>query len=169
MSTYILPLLAASVAAAAAELLAPKGDGGRLAAHIRMVAGLFLLAALLNPLRVGLEILRDAADGGLADRLAQTFPAVGESDGSDAFSSMLTSMGQREVEGWVTDTLDGRFGIPATACAVEAVCDYGEGTVSLVEVRIGLKGKYALENPHPIEDYFARALACPCYVTAVGE
>ena len=51
MSAYILPLLAASLAAALVELLAPKGDGGRIAAHVRMIAGLYLLVALLNPLR----------------------------------------------------------------------------------------------------------------------
>ena len=46
MSNYILTLLAASLAACMIELLAPKGDGGRTASYVRMIAGLFLLGIL---------------------------------------------------------------------------------------------------------------------------
>jgi len=75
---YLLSLLTASLAAAIAELLAPKGEGGRITAHIRMVAGLFLLVALLNPLREGIRLLRDAALGDPAALRARLGQLEGE-------------------------------------------------------------------------------------------
>ena len=74
MNTYILSLLAASLAAAVVELITPKGEGGRLVSHVRMVAGLFLLVALLAPLREGITLLLDAAQGDMASRVEELIP-----------------------------------------------------------------------------------------------
>ena len=75
MKSYILTLLSASLAASVVELLAPNGEGGRLASHIRMIAGLFLLVALLTPLREGIRLLREAADGDLSSRVEALIPS----------------------------------------------------------------------------------------------
>lgn len=169
MSAYILPLLAASLAAALVELLAPKGDGGRIAAHVRMIAGLYLLVALLNPLREGLDLLRSAAEGDLTARLEGSVTAYTPEDYEAFFRASLSALGKDETQAQVTSALESVFGIPSDACAVEAVCESDGETLILREVRIGLKGKYALKNPHPIEKYFADALGCPCYVTVISS
>lgn len=172
MSAYVLTLLAASAAVCVIEMLLPKGDGGRVAAHVRLVSGLFLLVALLNPLREGLEILSSLASGELGEAVGDALaPPLPDGGYEDAFGSTLTQVGRREVEAWAVETLGTVFAVPAEGCAVEAVCEtYGEGgspTLSLCELRIGLKGKYALRDPHPMEDYFEERLGCPCYVTVL--
>ena len=171
MSSYILMLLGASLAACMVELLVPKGDGGRIAEHVRMVAGLFLLVTLLEPLGKGLAILQAAAEGGIGEVLEEYIPQASPDEEAyeDVFHTSLRELGRRETESWVVETLEAVFGIPETGCAVEAVCapPAEDDGPTLREVRIGLKGAYALENPHPIEAYFAERLGCPCYVTVV--
>ncbi len=167
--SYIFSLLSASLAAAVVELIAPKGEGGRLASHVRMVAGLFLLVALLTPLREGLDILKAAAEGNLADRIESEIQNASPEDYQAAFIASLANLGKTETESWVTETLQSRFSIPPTDCAVEALCDTEDGAIILRELRIGLKGSSVLKNPHPIEAYFAEALQCPCYVVVTSD
>lgn len=163
---YLLSLLTASLAAAIAELLAPKGEGGRITAHIRMVAGLFLLVALLNPLREGIRLLRDTALGDPAARLEDLIPSDLETDYTAVFGDSLTSISSREVEAWITTELESRFDIPPSGCRVWVSCSYEEDTLTVTEARIALLGQYTLKDPHPIESYFTNQLNCPCFVTA---
>ena len=165
MSNYIFTLLAASLAAAVVELLAPRGEGGRLTSHVRMVAGLFLLVALLEPLRAGMSLLRDAVDGELTGRLESMLPDGGDDGYGAVFGDTLTAISRDEVEAYVISALETEFGIPPEGCTVSALCAYEEEVLTLTEVRISLHGAYTLRDPHPIEDYFAEALSCPCYVT----
>ena len=168
MNAYILTLLSASLAAAVAELLAPKGEGGRLVSHVRMVAGLFLLVALLVPLREGITLLLDAAQGDMASRVEELIPEAYQPDYEAVFGDSLAAMGEEEVEAWVMATLESRFGVPADLCLVEGVCAYEAEALAITEVRIALWGGSALTDPHPIEDYFTQQLGCPCSVT-VGK
>ena len=173
MSAYVLTLLSASVAVCIVELLLPKGDGGQVASHVRLVSGLLLLVALLNPLREGLLLLRSAATGELGELLEDRLPPIPSDEVyGEAFDSALSEVGQQEVEAWVLETLELVFAVSADGCAVEAVCevegDTESPTLALRELRIGLRGGYALQDPHPIEDYFAERLGCPCFVTVIS-
>ena len=165
MKPYILSLLSASLAVAVVELLAPKGEGGRMASHIRMVAGLYLLVALLNPLKEGIRLLRSMADGDMVSRVESLIPSDVETDYNGVFRESLTTIGAGEVLTWVTETMESRFGIPPEGCTVWASCDYDDDTLTVTEVRISLKGGYVLRDPHPIESYVSSQLGCPCYVT----
>lgn len=165
MSTYILSLLSASLAAAVVELLSPKGEGGRLTAHIRMVAGLFLLVALLNPLKEGIELLREAVDGDLTARLEAMLPENIPADYEAVFGDTLTAVSRDEAEAFVVSALETEFGIPPSGCTVSVSCAYEDGVLTVTEARIALRGKYMTHDPHPIEVYFAERLCCPCYVT----
>ena len=169
MTAYVLTLLAASLAAAVVELIAPKGEGGRLANHVRMIAGLFLLVTLMNPLREGLAILKAAVEGDLPRRMESKLEAATPEDHEAAFEASLAAMGRAEVESWVTETLKARFSIPETDSIVEALCEAEGQTLTLRELRIGLRGSSILQNPHPIEAYFSEALNCPCYVVVVTD
>lgn len=167
MSGSILTLLAASLAACVIELLVPKGDGGRIAAYVRTVAGLFLLVALLDPLRAGLRLVEEAVHGDLVGSMESHLPSDVSADYEEVFSSSLVSVGKGETEDWVTETLDSVFGIPPSDCGVEAILEGDGGEMTLREIRIGLKGAHALDDPHPIEDYYTRCFGCPCYVTVI--
>lgn len=165
MNSYILTLLSASLAAAVVTLLTPKGEGGKLASHVHMVAGLFLLVAFLNPLRAGIDLLRETADGDPSSRLEFLLPD-GNSDGYGAvFGDTLVSISRTETETYVISALEADFGIPPGDCTVSAVCVYEEEILTLTELRISLRGSHALTDPHPIEAYFTERLKCPCYVT----
>lgn len=165
MNGYVLTVLGASLAAAMIELLSPKGEGGRIASHVRMIAGLFLMVALLGPLREGILFLKSAAEGNLTNRLAEVIPEQISTDYEAAFRDTLVGVGKEETEAWVITVLDTVFGIPPGACTVEAVLQTEGKTLTLEEVRIALSQKHALENPHPIETYISSQLQCPCYVT----
>ena len=165
VNSYVLTLLSASLAAAVVTLLSPKGEGGRMTAQIRMIAGLFLLTALLPPLRTGIDLLRDAVNGDLTARLESMLPH-GDTDSYEAaFGDTLTAVSRAEVEAYVRSALEASFGIPPEDCAISAVCVYEEEILTLTELRISLRGTHALDNPHPIEAYFTERLKCPCYVT----
>ncbi len=169
MTNYILSLLIASLAAAVVEMLVPRGDGGRMAAYVRMVAGLFLLVALISPLRAGLDLLASAADGSLSEDILAALPA-GPADPSEHESTLaatLTATTAAEVEAWTRTELSSRFSIPPADATVAATCTYSpeDGRLTLIDLRIALTPAHLLTDPHPIEAYFADALACPCYVT----
>lgn len=165
MNIYILTLLSAALVAAVAELLSPKGEGGRTASHIRMVAGLFLLIALLEPLRAGVELLRNAVSGDLAARLEASLPAESPEDYGAILGDTLTAISRDEVETYVGMALERDFGIPPSGCTIAAICAYEDGTLTLQELRISLRGTHILQDPHPIEAYFTEKLNCPCFVT----
>jgi len=168
LKAYVLTVLSASIAAAMVEMLSPKGEGGRIAAHVRMIAGLFLMVALLKPLGAGIAFLKHTADGDLSDLMHQIEEALPDGYGEDyaaVFDGTLADVSRAEVEAFVVSALGTVFGVSPQDCAVEAVCDAEEGTVTLLEVRIALCGGSLLKDPHPIESYVASQLGCPCYVT----
>ncbi len=165
MKVYILTILSASLVAAVIELLAPKGEGGRISSHVRLIAGLFLLVALLHPLREGILYLQSAAEGNLTDRLAEVIPEASDEDFEEVFLGVLTDRGALETEAWVLSALETVFHIPPTACTVEAICEAEGNALALREVRIALSGDDSWKDPHPIEAYVSAQLQCPCYVT----
>ncbi len=160
MTAYILSMLAAALLCAVVELLAPKGEGGRLASGVRMVAGLFLLVALLAPLRAGLDVLSDFVGQDIDT------PAEDAEGYESAWEASILALGHAELTAWVTETLTTEFGIAADC--VEVVPVWGESdtvTPPLSEVCIVLSGRAMAEDPAPIEAYFAAALGCPCRVS----
>jgi hypothetical protein len=165
MKTYILTLLAASIAAAVIQLLAPKGEGGKLGEHIRMITGLFLLVSLLTPLKEGIALLRSAAEGELSEHLTVEVPDGALGDYAGVFGDTLSFVGQEEVKAWVVSELETRFGIPSSGCRVSVTCAVEEECLTVSEVRIALRGGYVTENPHPIESRVTEVMGCPCYVT----
>ena len=165
MNRYILTILAASLAAAVIELLAPRGEGGRLAASVRMVAGLFLLVSLMAPLQEGILWLRSAAEGELSEELAERVPMLPSEDYEAVWGEALAAVGRSECETWIASVLESVFGIPSEGHVSQVICTGdGEG-LSLLEARISLRGEYALRDPHAIETYIGEHLGCPCYVT----
>ena len=165
MNTYVLALLAASLGVALIRLLAPKGEGGRLGDHVDMIAGLFLLVSLLEPLKAGITLLYTAAEGDLADQLPITVPAYSEEDYAEVLNSTLLSVGKTQAEVWVSSALQDRFGIPPMDCRISVSCAAEGENLTVSEVRVALSGSSITQNPHPIEAYITDSLGCPCYVT----
>lgn len=165
MINTIPRILSAALIASLAELLAPRGEGGKTAAYVRMIAGLFILVALSDPLREGLGILREATEGDPSAFVESLLPEVNATDYGDAFYTTLTEISRREAETWVRARLESEFGIPPGGCALSVTCTKEGESVIFTETRIALRGDYILTDPHPIEQYFEERLGCPCFVT----
>ena len=165
MTAYVYTLLVSALVAALVELVSPKGEGGKLASSIRMLAGLCLLVALLSPIREGIRLLTSFRDGSLSDGLEALLPEGELPDYEAVFGDTLTAVTEQEVEAWTQSMLASSYGIPAEGCTVSALCHYEAETMTVTEVRIALLGKYALTDPHPIESAVTQALGCPCFVT----
>lgn len=168
MIDTILPIASAALIASLAELLTPRGEGGRSVAYVRMIAGLFLLVALLDPLKQGINILRDTAEGELAARVEALLPEADPADYGEAFSDTLTAISRREAERFVRERMESEFGIPPEGYTLSVSCEGAGETVIFTETRISLQGAYVWEDPVPLEKYFAERLACPCFVTVSG-
>lgn len=165
MQHYVLSVLAAVLLAAVTEKLSPAGEGGRIAAHVRFLTGLFIILSLLSPLTSAVEWITSAAEGGLSGDLTNGITRPTGTDYSEMLGDTLTSVSRAEGEAWVEKALQDRFAIPSDGCSVEVVCASDGETVRFSEIRIALTGSYALGDPHPIEAYVRESLGCPCYVT----
>lgn len=160
-------LIAAAVAATLVELIAPQGEGGRLGGQVRLVAGLCILIALIQPLREGITILRAMAEGELSEMLPDVeLPPQEEYD--SVWADTLVGMGEQEVESWVAGVLEREFRIDSDNHRVQVICETDDGALCVQEVRIALWGAAIWKNPHAIEVYVSERLSCPCTVS-VGQ
>lgn len=162
---YVYGFILTAVMAVLVEMLVPAG--GKLGGHVRLVAGLCLLVALIGPIREGIGLLRSAADGSWEWGIPEEFPEI-DTDYEGMLGDHLASLGQREMEAWVSTTLTERFGIPAERATVTATVTAGEGGVPVLRhIHIRLTGSSVFKNPHEVEAFFTEQLGCPCTV-AVG-
>ncbi len=167
MSGYVLSLCAAALVAAMAELLSPGGPGGQTTRHVRAVAGLFVLLAMLVPLRDGIRALSSLADGDISGDLSEMVPSVETVDYEDAFYTSLATYTADEVVLYIKTTLSSEFFVSPENATVSVICDppAAETSLRICEIRIALSGTDSLRDPHPIEAYFEAALGAECFVT----
>ena len=177
-SGTLMPLLAAACTAGVLSYLLPRGQQSRMAGALKGFTGLCVLLILLQPVCAGLGLLRDAADDpdALGDKLSELVPPVSEAEGESLLSERIGAGTRAELEAWVTQQLNDVFGIPPENCRVTVEVGIGlpaedgsELTARVNRVWIQLTGRAVTVNPHAIESYFARELACECAVSVGGE
>ncbi len=163
MNEYIYAWITVALLAVLAELLLPGGKSGKMAGHMRFLAGLCILAALVPTVKEGIARLNDLADGDHA----MTFPSVEAGRDYDAyFSDHLSDMTKEECEAWVYEALQKHFSLPRDKCfAVVTVETDDKGIPLVASVEICLYGTAMLANPHSIESYISTQLSAPCIVS----
>ena len=168
MITYVYAFILTAVVAVTVEMLTPAGEGGRLGSHVRFIAGLCLLIALIQPLREGISILRSVADGRVSWPWEEMIPEA-ETDYEAILRDELTSLGKMEAEAWVSAVLMERFGIPKENHTCTVTVSLGDdGMTPVIDgVTILLTGASIFQNPHAIEAYITDRLRCSCTV-AIG-
>lgn len=156
MAPYIISWILVALLSAIAEFLTPVG---RLRGHIRYVAGLCILVALIPPLAQGLDAMTD-----LADRLPEEIPMT-EAIGYQAyFMEYLSDLTAEEYQNWLGDRLHEVYGISREDCGI-TVEMREEGDLPMpASVHIGLRGKAVLTDPHALEGYVEKALGTSCTV-----
>lgn len=165
MNQYVLSILAATLLAAVTEKLAPAGEGGRMAAHVRFLTALFLIVALITPVKDAVTYLKGLTTDDVSGIVNDWVDLPEQGDYSEVLGSTLTAVTAEEAEGWLKKILAERFSIPADTCTLWVGCVSDGTAVTFSEVRIALSGASALKDPHPIEAYVSEMLGCPCYVT----
>lgn len=162
MGGYVYGLILVGVSAAVVELLAVGGEG-RMKAHLRLVTGLCILIACLQPVKEGIVYLKDLAEDEIP--LNVSHPSVDKEQYHEMFDGYLIEMGEQEVRRWVRDVLTDVFGVSEENSRVEVSMGVVDGVLGVTEVNISLSGKAVLKNPHQIEEYIYSRLLCPCHVS----
>ena len=162
MGQYVYGLILVGVCVAVVELLSFGGEGGKMGGYVRLVAGLCILVACLQPLREGISYLTDLAQGEIP--MPNLDHVVVPEDYGQMFDSYLGDTCQTETQTWVAETLTGVFGISQEHYQVTVTMTDEAGIFYPSEVYITLTGIGIFENPHQIEAYITAQLSCPCYV-----
>ena len=167
MGAYIYGIILVGVSCAVVELLSIGGES-KMKGHLRLVAGLCILVACIQPIKEGAAYIMDIANGEMEIELPQGGTYEKE-DYQAMFDGAIADMTGQEIEVWVQNTLRDVFGITEDQSAVEVVMteekSQDTGLTYPKDVYICLTGKAILKNPHQIEAYMAEKLFCACYVS----
>ena len=160
MAEYVCSLILVGVVAALMEMLTLSGDSGQ--SKLKLITGICLLLACLQPISQGVSYLKDLASG-------QVSPPWQEGQVAEDYQQMLDSFlcdtSRDEVEKFTYDTLESYFGIGRDTCRVVVETESIEGIPHLPGVYITLTGAAVIKNPHQIEAYFEKQLSCECHVS----
>lgn len=164
MSQYIYAWISVAVLATLSELMVPGGQQGKTTGHLRFVAGLCVLIALLPTVKEGVSRLYELSDGAYDI----TFPE-GENvaEGYDAFfSDKMADITRDQYEAWIYDALAQEFSLSEDQALTVIHMNEAEGLPVLASVEICLIGTGILKNPHQIKTYMEAHLSVPCTVSA---
>ena len=160
MKAYVYALILTAVVAAIAELLA---DGGGSSGAVRMVAGLCVLLALIQPIREGIVWLQSAAEGEIVPEEWVSLPE-GDPKAEEVFGEQLLHVSQQAVEAEALSLLRDRFDVPSDGCRIRAtVVSEGHG-VRVERMTVLLSGSAALKNPHTIKAFMENTFGGECAV-----
>ena len=163
MSQYVYAWITVAVLATLSELMISGGQQGKTAGHLRFVAGLCVLVAMLPAVKAGIYRLYEIADGAYEIQLPGG--EDGENDYNGYFSENILSITREQYEVWIYDALEREFALSdGRVVAVVHMQETG-GVPALAAVDICLMGTGILKNPHEIEAYVERQLSVPCTVS----
>ena len=157
MKTYFLSVLAVALVAGICEEILPEGSAHR---HLRLAAGLCVLAVLVLPAKDALMGLSDFVTRIDLSGLVATETGAGE-DYEALFSDAMQSHSAKEAGDRLAALVGSAFGIDAGDCRAEVELS-ADGSAS--RVLITLSGRGILQDPHAIILYVNGLLACPCDV-----
>jgi hypothetical protein len=151
MQQYLMGLFTLALCCAVVELLAPAGEGGGIARHIKLLSALCLLCTLISPL---ISLLQN---GGELPKIWEDW--FKEWTDTDEEIKEWEDRWQEESEGLdiayaqllVADMIREEFGLEASDVRVELLLDEEEGSVK--EARVALTGKAIWVDTHRMEAY----------------
>jgi hypothetical protein len=151
MQQYLMGLFTLALCCAVVELLAPAGEGGGIARHIKLLSALCLLCTLISPL---ISLLQN---GGELPKIWEDW--FKEWTDTDEEIKEWEDRWQEESEGldiayaqlMVADMIREEFGLEASDVRVELLLDEEEGSVK--EARVALTGKAIWVDTHRMEAY----------------
>ncbi len=155
MGNYLVGVITAIAAGAAAELLPPEGERGtdRL---LKLITGLLILCVialpLLDALGAGGDSLLERLDAALAE--LDTDPAIADRYAAQTMAYIRAASAEA-AEGEIVALLAERFGLPTDCCRAEVTLADGEAGIVLAGVKVYLRGRAVLADAAEIEAYLA--------------
>lgn len=163
MGTYLISLIAAALVAALVGILTPEGAGGGIAKHMRLLIALFLLCALISPIKETITSLMDFANGELP---LPELGDVGEEDYQKALEEAMSTSSKAYLVQLLTQGIEREFSIAdgEVRCAVR--WNDAKDDLRPTRVTVILSGRAIWCDPAPIEQYVTNLIGCEC-VTAI--
>ena len=164
MSGYVYAWITVAVLAALAEMLLPGGKGCKTAGHVRFLAGICMITALIPAVKEGTEWLGDFADDpkGWLDGMDAAAGAY-----SACFDEQLLSITEEAWKSSVYKLLKDEFSVSAEDCLVSVTVVKGEdGSFALTDMTVRLSGKAVLVSLRQVRSLIEDRLAVTCNVTA---
>lgn len=149
MQQYLMGLFTLALCCAVVELLAPAGEGGGIARHIKLMSALCLLCTLISPL---ISLLQNG--GELARIWEDWFKGWTDTDENteqweDRWQEESEQLDITYAEQVVAEMICTKFGLEAENVQVELISD---GT-TVREARVALTGKAIWVDTHRMEAY----------------
>lgn len=163
MEAYVITLISASFAATLIGILSPRGEGGGIFAHVKLLTSLFLICVLISPLKSVIQGISDFATGDWES-------LWGESDAENDYRDQMNdAMQEASVEYFtqmLTKTLESQFDMESGTVRCFVEWEMREQELRPVQVRVILSGGSIWKDPHAIEAFVSELLGCSC-VTAI--
>lgn len=158
MRQYLMGLFVLALCCAAVEMLAPTGEGGALARHVKLMSALCLLCVLIAPVTA---LVRDGVDikDGLQDWMSQW--ADGEQlkeDFADRWQEESERLDIAYAAEVLVQMLESEFEIAASDCRVELIVAPSGEMIEMV--RVALSGRAVWVDTHKMEAYIRNTFGC---------
>ncbi len=158
MTQYLMGLFVLGLCCAAVELLAPAGEGGGIARHIKLMSALCLLCVLISPVTT---LLRDGES--IKDRLENwvsqwTDGQEMTEDFADRWQTESERLDAAYAGELIAQMLESEFEIAASDVRVELVLAQSGETID--EIRVALTGRAIWVDTHKMEAYIHDTFGC---------
>lgn len=160
MKAYFLSVAVIGLIGALCSILAPAGDGGGIAKHLKLLTSLLLVCVLIAP--VG-----DLIEGGgdwLGGNLSFPWEEGGENVEGEDLQSKLDEVSTAYFTELLTETLEREFAIETGDLRCVVTWETQESGESLRPERVTLllSGKAIWKDTEAMEDFVTSLLGCAC-------
>ncbi len=160
MNEYILSIIAISIIGVIVEVISPKGEGGGILRHIKLISAFLLILACLSPLTSLIDGLREL-------NISERFEiSEGEREELESIFHEQFSLSEIEyVKENIEERLNREFGIKEEDCSISIRVSADGDKLELIFIR--LIGAAVWSDTNKIEDYLGAVFACEIIV-AIG-
>ena len=164
MGQYVYSWITVAVLAALAELLLPGGKGGKTAGHVRFLAGICILAALIPAVKESAIRIEDLME----NKDEWSIPSGDATQNyTSHFEEQLSQITKEAWETQVYEFLRDEFFISREDCVVSAVVEkQADGMVAVTQITVYLSGKAVLVSPRQIRSRIEARWSVPCDVSS---
>lgn len=162
MKEYLMGLFALGICCAVVEMLAPEGEGGGIARHIRLLSVVSLLCVVVSPVVALLQREDSLPEYGkaLLDGWGESAEQVRE-DLEERFYLETERLDMALAEQTVAELLQERFSLSSEDCRVVLTVDEQSNVIGM---RVALRGQGIWVNTHELTEYIKQTFGCECII-----